>query len=359
LSIGYANQVVSAEPLGSSELTARRNLSLDGLRGIAVLLVLLHHHGFMNAGWMGVDLFFVLSGYLITSILRRTRTDKFFWREFWTKRFTRILPPFLLLLLMTSLLGFSSSWLQVLGYLTSFGDVLAYVRPTFQPLRQLWSLAVEEHFYIIWPFAVRLLPRRSLVFILVSLVAVEPVVRGIASVFFHNWDFVYFLTPFRLDGLALGSLLSLGLESPRDTDLIRKWSGLATVLFVIMWFVLRLSLGLRFTRDNPTAIYNGACYSLVSLVASSLIAYLISHPRSIVVRLLAWKPLVFTGVISYGLYLYQVLVMEMLIRKWHIPAEMVFWIDTPIIFLLAWLSFAFYERPLIRWGKTKSASRVV
>jgi peptidoglycan/LPS O-acetylase OafA/YrhL len=347
---------VSTEPLRSSELVPQRNLSLDGLRGVAVLLVLLYHHHYLNAGWLGVDLFFVLSGYLITSILRRTRTDVFFWRSFWIKRFSRILPPFLLLLMVTSLLRFGLSWKQALAYFLSFGDVLAYLRPTFEPLRPLWSLAIEEHFYMFWPFAVRLLPRRSLGFILLCLIVSQPALRAIASLFTHDWQVVYFLTPFRLDGLALGCLLSLGLESPIDTDLLRKWSGFGTVLFIVTWVGFRAFFGHGFTRDEPTVVYNSACYSLVSLTAFSLIAYLLTHPRAIVARALAWKPLVFTGAISYGLYLYQVVIREAVSRTWQVDGGRAFLIDTPIIFLVACLSFYFYEKPIINWGKRKAAS---
>jgi peptidoglycan/LPS O-acetylase OafA/YrhL len=350
---------VSSEPLTSLASPAEsRNLSLDGLRGVAVLLVLLHHHHYLNAGWMGVDLFFVLSGYLITSILRSTRTDKYFWSTFWIKRFARILPPLVLLLLATRLLRFSLTWPQALAYFFSFGDVLAHMPTTLEPLRSLWSLAVEEHFYMFWPFAVRLLPRRQLIFILLSVIISQPIIRSIATVFHHDWQLVYYLTPFRLDGLALGSLLSLGLESPIDTQLLKRWSGAATALFIAVWMGLRIFVGLGFTRDNPTVIYNGACYSLVSLAAFSFIAYLLLHQKSIAARALTWKPLVFTGTISYGLYLYQALIREAVTRTWHISDRSAFWIDTPVIFVVAWLSFYLYEKPIMRWGRSVLQTRL-
>jgi peptidoglycan/LPS O-acetylase OafA/YrhL len=328
-----------------------RNTSLDGLRGFAVILVLLCHHNYLKVGWMGVDLFFVLSGYLITTILRRTRHDQFFWREFWVKRVTRILPPFLLLLAATALLSFPSSPLQTLAYLLSFGDVLAYLRPTFEPLRSLWSLAVEEHFYILWPFAVRLLPRRHLLYILCTLVIFDPFVRAVASLFAHDWQFVYFLTPFRLDGLGFGCLLALAFESPRLSDLISEWSGRATISSIGLLAAFRIAFGHKFTRDNPTAIYNSACYSLVALISVCFIAYLITHPKTLVARVLSWRALVFTGTISYGLYLYQVLIRDALMRAYGFSVYTVFWIDIPIIFVISWLSFHFYEQPLIAWGK--------
>jgi peptidoglycan/LPS O-acetylase OafA/YrhL len=356
--IGSDTEIRNEQLRTAEHAEVPRNRSLDGLRGVAVLLVLLYHHHCLNSGWIGVDLFFVLSGYLITSILRRTRTDEFFWHGFWIKRFTRILPPFLLLLLVTALLRFRLSWLQALAYLLSFGDVMAYVRPTFEPLRPLWSLAIEEHFYIFWPIAVRIFPRRILVYILLTLLALEPILRAFASLFRPGWELVYFLTPFRLDGLALGCLLSLGLELPSHSDLIRKWSGLATALFILTWFCFRLFYGHGFTRDNPTVIYNSICYSLISLIAVSCIGYLIANPKSICARALSWRPLVFTGVISYGLYLYQVLMRETMTRTWHLTDREAFWIDTPITFLIAWLSFRFYERPIIAWGKTRAAYKL-
>jgi peptidoglycan/LPS O-acetylase OafA/YrhL len=356
------SKVITADGEVSSEALTppaqSRNLSLDGLRGVAVLLVLLYHHHYLNAGWMGVDLFFVLSGYLITSILRGTRTDSFFWSSFWIKRFARILPPLVLVLLATRLLRFSLTWPQTLAYFFSFGDVLAYIRTTFEPLRPLWSLAIEEHFYMFWPFAIRLLSRRQLVSILLSLIVSQPVLRSIATVFNHDWQLVYFLTPFRLDGLALGSLLSLGLESPIDAQLLKQWSGSATAFFIAVWICLRRFVGLGFTRDTPTVIYNGACYLLVSLVAASFIAYLLLHKKSIAARALAWKPLVFTGTISYGLYLYQVLIRETITRTWQISDRRAFWIDTPVIFLVAWLSYHFYEKPIMRFGKSVLQTRL-
>jgi peptidoglycan/LPS O-acetylase OafA/YrhL len=214
---------------------------------------------------------------------------------------------------------------------------------------------VEEHFYILWPFAVRFLPRRSLIIILLSLVALEPLARAIASFFVVDWQFVYFLTPFRLDGLAFGSLLAVASESMSSLNAIKSWSGWATLLFIALWFCFRVTFGLSFTRDNPTALYNSLCYSIVSLVALSLIAWVITHPESIVVTALSWKPLVATGVISYGLYLYQVILRELVMRTWHVNIREALWIDTPVLFLFAWASFAFYERPLIRWGKRRAA----
>ena len=109
--------------------------------------------------------------------------------------------------------------------------------------------------------------------------------------------------------------------------------------------------GHKFTRDDPTVIYNSACYTLVAVISACFIAYLLTHPRSLAARVFSWKPLVFTGMISYGLYLYQVIIREVLARTYDLNVHTAFWIDTPIIFAISWLSFRFYEQPIIAWGK--------
>src|SRR5580658_2055432 len=97
--------------------------SFDGIRGIAVLMVLLAHGTWFKSGWAGVDLFFVLSGFLITGILRKTRSEPFYWRRFYIKRATRILPPVLLAVIATVVLWPDSSPIAIGGYLLSLGDV--------------------------------------------------------------------------------------------------------------------------------------------------------------------------------------------------------------------------------------------
>jgi peptidoglycan/LPS O-acetylase OafA/YrhL len=333
-----------------------RNPSLDGLRGVAILLVVLNHHGYLNLGWMGVDLFFVLSGYLITSILRRQRREPLYWTTFWLKRATRILPPLVMLLIATVLLSPQLSLWQMPAYLLSLGDVMAYIRPSADILQPLWSLAVEEHFYIVWPIALRLLPVRNLVTGLVSLIILEPLVRAAMSMVIHQWQLVYYLTPFRLDGLALGSLLAIAYESQRATQFITKWSALATLLGMFTLGAFRLVLGHRFTRDDPTPVYNAVCYALVAYIATFFVAFLVGSPQSIISRCLSWKPIVFIGTISYGLYLYQELCRDLIMKMSGFTPQRAFWIELPLLVTLSWLSFSFYELPIMMWGRRTAES---
>ena len=327
-----------------------RNLSLDGLRGIAVLLVLLFHHAWFKSGWIGVDLFFALSGFLITTILRRTREDAFYWREFWVKRVTRILPP-LVLLLVAAYFLLQQTLKQIAGYFL-LADVFAFAKPV-DGLVPLWSLAVEEHFYMLWPFAVRFLSRRSLIRLLLAVVVAEPLFRAAAGALPNPWQIMYFLTPFRLDGLCLGSLLAILLESAPGRDRVGRWSGWGCCVCACGLLALRPLASRGF---DSILVFNSLVYSVVGLGAAFLIGYVVTYPRSIATRLLAWRGLAFTGSISYGLYLYQVLVRSLFLRSYHLSFQRVFWLDTPVVFVVAWLSFRFYETPLILWGKRKASS---
>jgi peptidoglycan/LPS O-acetylase OafA/YrhL len=331
-------------------MVTSRNASLDGLRAVAVLLVLFHHHGLLNSGWFGVDIFFALSGYLITTILRRGRDTPHYWRQFWIKRVLRIMPPVALVLLLTVALSFPLSWLQTVAYLLSLGDVLGYLHPTFEALRPFWSLAVEEHFYLLWPFAIRWWTRSTLLMNLLGLIVLEPVLRGFSSIYSHQWELTYFLSPFRLDGLAAGALLAILLEDARSAARIRQWCAPMGIFAAMIWLALRLLLGSAFTRDNPTIAYNACCYSLVAAVAVCGVAYLLTRPGSWAARILGVRPLAWLGLISYGFYLYQSPVHGALLRLRPQAAYNGLFIDGPITLVLAVVSYYLVEKPAMRLG---------
>ena len=138
-------------------------------------MVFLLHHNYLNMGWMGVDVFFALSGFLNTSILRRMREDEHYWGEFWIKRMTRILPPLVLTIMLVPVFRLHSSAVQLAAYVLSLGDYLAYARPNYETLQSLWSLAVEEHFYMFWPFAVRFMPKTRLIQLTAMLLLLESI----------------------------------------------------------------------------------------------------------------------------------------------------------------------------------------
>src|SRR5713226_2623392 len=243
--------LAASRPLAPAQALARV-AELDGIRGIAILLVLASHFGVpacppgilwdtLGFGWVGVDLFFVLSGFLITGILldSKGRTDYF--QRFYLRRVFRILPIYyafvILFFHIVPLIA------HVTGRLATFeygrGDEAWYWIYLFNwrdtvlqntHLRHLWSLAIEEQFYIVWPLVVYLVPTRALKYVCVALAVLSPALRIAAA---HEGIVKYFLyrtTPFRLEGLALGALLAL---AARDLMLHRRvtklipWAWLA------------------------------------------------------------------------------------------------------------------------------------
>ena len=225
---------------------------LDTLRGIAVLGVLLLHgfywqysglsfgrlaQGFValtQPGWLGVNLFFVLSGFLITGILLDSKNRPHFYRRFYTRRALRILPPYyglliLLLLLRSSSPAFVGLSFVYLANVTNFFGVACDYGP-------LWSLAVEEHFYILWPTVVRRLTMRRLAWVSLSIVLLVPALRGIS--FFLGWKGgLDWYTWFVADGLAAGSLLGILLRTRISRTQVQRLCCLLLVSAVLLGVV--------------------------------------------------------------------------------------------------------------------------
>ncbi|MBW4045662.1 MAG: acyltransferase [Acidobacteria bacterium] len=335
---------------------------LDGIRALAIGFVFLHHAGIFPPGWMGVDLFFVLSGYLITGILRRARNDSSFWKPFYIKRATRILPPLIWCFLGTTLVC-SSAWRKWgLYYLLFAADVAVAIRPEAAcALGVLWSLAVEEHFYFIWPFAVRLLNKSQLIRILIAVIVLEPILRAIFTpiVRSHMW-FIYSFSLFRFDSLAAGSLLALFLEEPRAKSVLHKW---AYKTFIVSTLVLIAGLSSPvFRRGANSILFNSLGYSLVTLCAVSFVAYVLIKDGSILSRFLSSRPFVFLGTISYGFYLVHyifVLLIAGIAPKIGIRSAL---LSDLIAFVFSVvfsaLSFYLYEGPINKWGH-RTAKKVL
>jgi peptidoglycan/LPS O-acetylase OafA/YrhL len=333
---------------------------LDGLRAVAVILVMASH-AWDHApwGWTGVHLFFALSGFLITGILRRARNDSAFWGPFYLKRATRILPPLVPFFLFWTLMG-AVDWRGNGWAYLFFGAniVLSIPWAKITGLAVLWSLAVEEHFYMLWPFAIRWMQRRGLILLLVAVLVAEPVARAIASHYLY-WLPIYFLTCFQLDGLAAGALLAVLVESDRWRAWLLRYAGWLTVATLAV--LVACTFDPTFARDQNSTAFNSIGYSLVALVCVLWVAHAYLNPKALVSRALAYKPVLFIGTISYGLYLYNGGcgdLMDLLIPHgtWH--QGMMGWIRMVLGVVLAvvvsWVSFRFYETPLVRWGRRKA-----
>ncbi|CAG4920877.1 acyltransferase family protein [Paraburkholderia saeva] len=290
---------------------SRRIVQLDGLRAFAVLAVFAQH-ALKAPLWMGVDLFFVLSGFLITGILleRKARQQSYF-SYFYARRIRRILPPYLLLMLVSSLvfgLGWARHWEWYALFATNIGDALG--QSGHDSLNVLWSLAVEEQFYIVWPFAVLLLSQRALALLAAALIVLVPLLRAFATPWFDTFWPIYYLTPFRMDLLSAGALLAVAVR--RDRNALEPFRvpavfALFAALIVLAWLHLHFP---RFRAAN-TPLSNAALYS-ISLVLCTSALVIALQSKGIVRRVLSHPALVYIGTVSYTVYLIHLTVLYML-----------------------------------------------
>ncbi|WP_186089755.1 acyltransferase family protein [Burkholderia gladioli] len=327
-----------------------RIVQLDGLRAIAVMAVFLQH-ALKAPLWMGVDLFFVLSGLLITGILldRKARGLPLF-RHFYVRRARRILPPYALLLVVSTLLfgaGWLAHWPWYAFFSTNIGLSLGSIG--HESLNVLWSLAVEEQFYIFWPFVVLLCPERALAWVAAALVVAAPLLRAIATPWFDSFWPIYYLTPFRMDLLAAGALLAVLLR--RDRRALEPYTGLAVAgaciaLALLAW--LHLS-NPRFRAAN-TPLSNAALYSISLLLCTSIVVIAL-RGRGLVQRVLTHPVLVYVGTISYTVYLVHLSVLYAL-WPWHLNRYLTAVLALAITLAYASFTWFAFERRLTR-GPTR------
>jgi peptidoglycan/LPS O-acetylase OafA/YrhL len=290
----------------------KRIVQLDGVRAIAVLAVFLHHAFKIQALWIGVDLFFVLSGFLITGVLLDAKQQPLghYFAYFYNRRVRRILPPYMLLLLAGTLftgVGWLHYWyFYVLG--TNF--ILPLHVPHPEAFDPLWSLAVEEQFYLVWPLIVYFLSARNLRWFAGFLVVLAPLLRG-AFHFSDMWP-VYTLTPFRMDLLAVGALLCLQWRS--DRAIVERWGakiglamipvGLAIPFILHRWFVptdLRMA--------HPVIYYEANVITCLGMMLYALSGWKVEW--------LKIRPLLYIGQISYSMYLVHDGVLLLLRHRIH------------------------------------------
>ena len=300
-----------------------RRAELDGVRGIAILLVLVGHtnDGLGPLAAAGVALFFTLSGYLITGILLSERERHGFLnlRRFYLRRATRLAPPLLaMLLVMAPLMG--SSWTEVLGPATWTANYtrLLGVETGFG---HTWSLGVEEQFYIVWPVLLLLLTRlRKPAAALLGLVGVLTVWRLLLTFNGHS-DYAYMSLETAGVSILAGCLIALAGVHLRGREAIKA----LVLLVVVASAAVMLDGGLLVWHLTPV---------LTTPAAAALIA----AARG--ATWLTWRPLVFCGVASYSVYLWHVPV------SWLVGKEPAGVVIGAMAGLLAW---AAVERPLMAW----------
>jgi peptidoglycan/LPS O-acetylase OafA/YrhL len=288
---------------------------LDVLRGVAVLAVVLYHglywwppraisvshaaqrlSSLASPGWMGVNLFFVLSGFLITGILLDTRNKPHYWKSFYTRRALRILPLYIATLVVVRFyegLGWPYLLLCLL-FLANFASVFQVA--SFGPL---WSLAVEEQFYLVWPFLVRRLRLRSLAIVCLGSILLSPLLRYLSVSRLLPLGDPHLTTWLLSDNIAAGGLIAILLRTPFATlHRVRALTLAAGSLGAAS-----LALGLRLHLMNRATAVGAALQPepFLLIFVALLLLSLIYGRRPLVFRLTG--PLRFYGYISYGLYL--------------------------------------------------------
>ena len=273
--------------------------ALDGVRGVAILAVLGHQlcidgypgrHALgptlallpFQAGWVGVQLFFVLSGFLITGILLDTRRAQNYWSSFYVRRGLRIFPLYYLLLLGTfvvapRLLHLSEATLAEHRhqgfYWLYLANLPAATGGAVDTLGHCWSLSVEEQFYLVWPLVVRLLDERGLARVCAGIAAFALLLRVGICITGASPELAYELTPARADALALGALAAVVVRRAAWLDWIAPRLGRASALAWALLVVLTLASGVL-ARINPVTLTAGqtvlAAVSALVIVQATL-----------------------------------------------------------------------------------------
>jgi peptidoglycan/LPS O-acetylase OafA/YrhL len=360
--------------------------ALDGVRGLAILLVLVYHcvlyagmhplgeferaaRALGSFGWMGVDLFFVLSGFLITGILLDSKESPNYFRAFYMRRVLRIFPLYFV---------FLAAFLWVLPLVREMGPGFAQLKdqqawywtylvnvkialegwPAYGVLGHFWSLAVEEQFYLVWPFVVYRVADRKLIWICLGCL-VLPLLMRIALVMHDHATAGHVLTVTRLDALAMGALLALVVRRPGAFPVRAR--TLAIVL--VSGLVVLAAMFLRYRAlwaEIP--LVNTVGQSVIAVTAGSLLAAILvgEGPRRLA-RAFESPVLRMLGKYSYGIYVLHHPVIIFVGQSGWAASEWPMWMGTqlPGLFVASALgvglsivaalaSWTLLESPLLR-----------
>ncbi|MDH5434144.1 MAG: acyltransferase [Gammaproteobacteria bacterium] len=335
-------------------MTPKYRSDIDGLRAIAVLSVVFFHSGLsiFSGGYVGVDVFFVISGYLITTIIvREIQDDNFSISRFYERRFRRILPALTVMVFFTLIFGsilLSPKSVIDLGQSAIstalfVSNLLFYSEAGYfdtaaelKPLLHTWSLAIEEQYYIFFPWLLILIAKVDTRHYLRWILSLT-LLSLIASIFLteSNPSGAFYWLHTRAWELFVGSLLAINaIPAPKSKTIreINSIIGLAMILYSIF----------AFTGDTAFPGYA----AILPVLGTALIIHAGSGGQSVVYRLLSIKPMVFVGLISYSLYLWHwpVIVYTKVITI-HEPSHIVMAMMIGLTFVLSILSWKFVETP--------------
>ena len=328
---------------------------LDGLRAIAVISVVLYHAGvpILSGGFVGVDIFFVLSGFLITTIIfKQVNTGNFTYSDFYWRRFRRILPALFFMIIAVAVAGYgfmdpllyedfgiSAFYTALFSSNIFFWTEAGYFQKAaeLKPLLHTWSLSIEEQYYLFFPVLMIWIKKHTsnkFIFIL-SIVGGLSLLLSIIGVYYKPVASFYLL-PTRLWELLIGSLLAVYASQPSESNTNVKW---------LSWLGIILMVVPLFTYTKYT-LFPGVAAILPCLGTALIIWSLNNNKNTLLKRLLSIRPVTFIGKISYSFYLWH---WPILILTEYYTIEDLTLLNKLtallISFFIAWFSWRFVEKP--------------
>jgi peptidoglycan/LPS O-acetylase OafA/YrhL len=363
----------------ASDAAAGYRPHLDGLRAVAVYLVLLFHAGStqFSGGYLGVDVFFVLSGFLVTQLLLRdiTAHGSIRFGRFYSRRFRRLLPAAFVVLIVTAVVFTAiAAPADVANAVGSFKAAFLYVTNwyfihsaagyfgadiTQNPVLHFWSLAVEEQFYLLWPLALgglffftRRMDRARQIRVISAIVIVGAVASAVAALSLRhsNPDRAYYGTDTRAYELFAGALIALVPAFVATARRFRTATRVATIGGLAAVVVLATSW------IDLDAIERGIAITMVTFV---LIVSLEAADGGIARGILSTRSMIYLGKISYGTYLWHWIVILVVLRKFDISTTATVGIACLVGTALAALSFEILEQPVRQSRRLDRHRRIV
>ncbi|ARQ56965.1 acyltransferase 3 family protein [Rhizobium sp. Kim5] len=363
--------------------TAPRLVELDGLRGVAVGMVLIWHfvgapltsrdnflfkaiHDVTILGRTGVDLFFVLSGFLIIGIILDRQQPAFrFLRHFYLRRVLRIVPSYLALVFLFWSAVYAGASNAVFNADTPLWRHLTFTQNIWMATHEqwgpggisvTWSVAIEEQFYLVFPFVILFLPKRMLLPMLALVAGASIIYRSVGYFGYGSVFTMYVHTFSRLDGLAEGGIVAILWRDERFRKWLRRnFAGWTKAVGILAFGFIPLVVGMSNNVASTTAAWG---HTYLALLYSALLIYILGSLGSESLKYLRNEKLQKLGRISYTLYLVHPLILSAIYIGGRQPEALHSFGAVPLsalalVLSLGWsyVSFRFFEKPLTDWGR--------